>query len=62
MVNPLRIFSGHLSDVDSVKFHPYCNYLATGSSDRTVRLCDIPSSQYVMYVAVMVIVMVSHNI
>ena len=35
---PLRIYSGHESDVDVVKFHPNCNYLATGSSDKTLRL------------------------
>ena len=31
-VHPLRILSGHLSDVNCVKFHPNCNYVLTGSS------------------------------
>lgn len=35
---PVRMYAGHESDVDAVKFHPNCNYLATGSADKTVRL------------------------
>lgn len=35
--DPLRIMAGHLSDVDCVRWHPNCNYIATGSSDKTVR-------------------------
>ncbi len=31
-IYPLRIFAGHLSDIDTLKFHPNCNYLATGST------------------------------
>ena len=42
---PLRIFVGHLSDVDCLQFHPNCNYLATGSSDKTVRLWEIHSGE-----------------
>lgn len=38
---------GHLSDVDSVAIHPNSNYLATGSSDRTVRVWDILSGNSV---------------
>lgn len=38
---PLRIFAGHLADVTCTRFHPNCNYVATGSSDRTVRLWDV---------------------
>ena len=34
----LRIFVGHFSDVDCVAFHPNSNYVASGSSDRSVRL------------------------
>ena len=30
-----------------VRFHPNCNYLATGSSDRTCRLWDVQSGQCV---------------
>ncbi|KAK7930642.1 hypothetical protein WMY93_007037 [Mugilogobius chulae] len=35
---PLRIYAGHLADVDCVKFHPNSNYIGTGSTDKTVRL------------------------
>ena len=35
---PLRVLVGHERDVDVVKYHPNANYLATGSSDKTVRL------------------------
>lgn len=38
---PLRIFSGHLADVTCTCFHPNSNYIATGSSDRTIRLWDV---------------------
>lgn len=44
---PLRIFAGHLSDVDVVSFHPNCNYVATGSTDRTVRLWDVSNGRCV---------------
>ncbi|VDL60354.1 unnamed protein product [Hymenolepis diminuta] len=42
---PLRIFSGHKSDVTSVAFHPNVNYLATGSADRAVRIFDVRSGK-----------------
>lgn len=32
---------GHQSDVDVVSWHPNSHYIATGSSDRTVRLWDV---------------------
>ncbi|KAK1931587.1 Transcription initiation factor TFIID subunit 5 [Phytophthora citrophthora] len=44
---PLRVFAGHLSDVDCVRFHPNHNYLATGSSDKTVRLWDVQTGKCV---------------
>lgn len=75
-IYPLRIFAGHLSDVDvrrcrwggeglaicpsartpaladarsaacqCVRFHPNCNYIATGSSDKTCRLWDVQSGE-----------------
>ena len=44
---PLRIFAGHLSDVDVVAFHPNVNYVATGSTDRTVRLWDVSNGRCV---------------
>ena len=37
----MRIYVDHLSDVECICFHPNCNYLATGSSDRCVRIFDI---------------------
>ncbi|ETV91424.1 hypothetical protein, variant 1 [Aphanomyces invadans] len=40
---PLRVFAGHLSDVECVVFHPNHNYIATGSSDKSVRLWDVQS-------------------
>lgn len=35
-----RLFSGHVSDVDCLTFHPNCNYVASGSSDRSIRMWD----------------------
>ena len=35
---PLRVYAGHEKDVDVVRFHPNCNYLATAGADKTVRL------------------------
>ncbi|TDH67805.1 hypothetical protein CCR75_004807 [Bremia lactucae] len=46
-MTPLRVFAGHLSDVDCVRFHPNHNYVATGSSDKTVRLWDVQSGKCV---------------
>uniref|UniRef100_A0A8C2MM72 TAF5-like RNA polymerase II p300/CBP-associated factor-associated factor 65 kDa subunit 5L n=1 Tax=Cricetulus griseus TaxID=10029 RepID=A0A8C2MM72_CRIGR len=37
----LWIYAGHLADIDCVKFHPNSNYLATGSTDKTVRLNSV---------------------
>ena len=36
--HPIRMYAGHEADVDIVKFHPNCNYIATASADKTVRL------------------------
>ncbi|EFN55699.1 hypothetical protein CHLNCDRAFT_133982 [Chlorella variabilis] len=44
-VQPLRLFVGHTSDVDVVRWHPNCHYIATGSADRTVRLWDVRTGQ-----------------
>jgi transcription initiation factor TFIID subunit 5 len=38
MPGPLRVFVGHLSDVELVEFHPNGLYLLTSASDRTIRL------------------------
>jgi transcription initiation factor TFIID subunit 5 len=35
--HPLRTFLGHTKDVDAVATHPNCDYLATASTDGTVR-------------------------
>lgn len=40
-IHPLRIFAGHLSDVECVRFHPNSNYILTGSADRSLRLWDV---------------------
>lgn len=40
-VTPLRLFVGHTSDVNVVRFHPNCNYVATASADTTARLFDV---------------------
>ena len=41
------MFSGHLADVTCTRFHPNSNYVATGSSDRTIRLWDVLSGNCV---------------
>ncbi len=41
--DPLKHGAGHQADVEVVRWHPTCQYLATGSSDRTVRLWDATS-------------------
>ena len=39
--SPVRIFAGHISDVECIEFHPNMHYIATGSSDKQVRLWSI---------------------
>lgn len=45
----MRILQGHHSDVNVVKFHPNGNYLATGSSDRSVRIFDLATGNPVRF-------------
>lgn len=35
---PVRIFAGHLSDIELVDFHTNGLYLVTSANDRTIRL------------------------
>eukprot|EP00557_Chaetoceros_sp_GSL56_P003852 CAMPEP_0176499814 /NCGR_PEP_ID=MMETSP0200_2-20121128/13157_1 /TAXON_ID=947934 /ORGANISM="Chaetoceros sp., Strain GSL56" /LENGTH=1021 /DNA_ID=CAMNT_0017898317 /DNA_START=99 /DNA_END=3164 /DNA_ORIENTATION=- len=45
---PVRIFAGHCNEnVNTVTWHPNCNYILTGSDDKTVRMWDIQSSKCV---------------
>lgn len=44
---PLRIFTGHLSDIDVVEFHPNIHYIATGSNDKQVRLWSCQTGECV---------------
>lgn len=44
---PVRIFAGHEKDVDVVRFHPNCNYFATGSIDKSVRLWSYADAKMV---------------
>jgi transcription initiation factor TFIID subunit 5 len=48
---PLRYFVGHRSHIDTIKFHPNCNYLATGSSDASCRLWDVQTGECVRILA-----------
>mmetsp|Transcript_12470 Transcript_12470/g.14066 ORF Transcript_12470/g.14066 Transcript_12470/m.14066 type:complete len:546 (-) Transcript_12470:83-1720(-) len=45
---PVRIFMGHHSqNVNGLTWHPNCNYLLTGSDDKTVRMWDVQSGSCV---------------
>jgi len=41
--NCLRVFAGHNSDVEVVKWHPNCQVLVSGGADGSVRLWDAAS-------------------
>lgn len=41
------MYSGNLLSTQCVQWHVNCNYLATGSSDKTVRLWDVQSGECV---------------
>lgn len=41
---PVRVFTGHLNEnVNCVSWQPNCNFIVTGSDDKTVRMWDIQS-------------------
>jgi len=45
---PIRIFAGHFSsNVNCITWHPNCNYVLSGSDDRTVRMWDIQTGRSV---------------
>lgn len=44
---PLRILAGHIADVECVEFHPNMHYVATGSSDKQVRLWSVETGECV---------------
>lgn len=45
---PVRIFTGHFSpNVNCITWHPNCNYVLTGSDDRTVRMWDVQTGRTV---------------
>jgi transcription initiation factor TFIID subunit 5 len=41
--------AGHQADVDVVRWHPNCHYVATASSDRSVRLWDVGTGACVRF-------------
>ena len=44
---PRRILAGHIADVEVIEFHPNMHYVATGSSDKQVRLWSIETGSCV---------------
>ena len=44
---PVRILVGHMCDIEVVEFHPNSHYVATGSSDRQVRLWSVETGECV---------------
>ena len=45
--SPLRILCGHISDVEVLEWHPNSHYVATGSSDKQVRLWKVETGECV---------------
>lgn len=43
----IHLSAGHQSDVSVVRWHPNCHYVATASSDRSVRLWDVAGGECV---------------
>jgi WD40 repeat protein len=49
---PVRVLQGHTSaSVNTITWHPNCNYVLTGSDDRTVRMWDIHNGRCVRLLA-----------
>lgn len=47
-IAPVRLFCGHTANsVNTVAWHPNCNYILTGSDDKTARLWDIQTGKCV---------------
>lgn len=47
-VAPVRLFCGHTANsINTVTWHPNCNYILTGSDDKTARLWDIQTGKCV---------------
>jgi transcription initiation factor TFIID subunit 5 len=44
---PVRILSGHMTDVECIEFHPNAHYVATGSCDKQIRLWEIETGECV---------------
>lgn len=44
---PKRILAGHIADVECIQFHPNMHYVATGSSDKQVRLWSVETGECV---------------
>ena len=45
---PVRVFTGHFNEnINCVSWHPNCNYIFTGSDDKTVRMWDVHSGNCV---------------
>lgn len=38
---PIRVFKGHLTDVEVVEFNPNLHYVATAGNDQTIRLWSV---------------------
>lgn len=46
-LHPLRLFVGHTSDVNVIRFHPNCKYLASGSADSTIKIWSVSDGKCV---------------
>ena len=44
---PVQSFEGHAADINSVRFHPSGDAIATGSDDATCRLFDLRADSQV---------------